>query len=319
MKRVIGPVVAGLGVLVLVAALFMQFSGASGLVKIPTDTEVVSVSEATDASYFDLGSLGVKTGQTIRATREVRADAGASTGDTVVFDATLHVETSGGDEISEASDRVALDRRTAHAVNCCNEQIDGEPTRHTGLSYTFPIGTQRRTYQFFDTAARTAFPISYQATEKVGDLTVYRFEQRITEQVIDQRTLPGLLVGQPTRLLITADEVYSTVRTVWVEPTTGAIVDGRDDQLRVLRAEDMQDIPVFDATFEFTDQSVEEAVDRAADNKARAAVATGVLPLVGIAGGGVLTLVGLVLMYRWNRRRPAPVTAEAPRGDAGQV
>jgi hypothetical protein len=313
MKRVIGPGLLGLGVFLLVTAALLRFYAAPALVRIPLDQNVVSVSEATDAAYFDIGSLAVKTGQSLRATRQVQGDVDASSSDTVVLDAYVTLADSTGAKISEATDRVALDRRTAHAVNCCDEEVDGAPARHAGLSYTFPIGTERKTYQFFDTAARKAFPIEYKGTEDVQGLSTYKFEQRIGEQVIEQRTLPGAIIGQPTRLLLTADTVYTNVRTVWVEPSTGAIVKGQEDQLRVFRAEGGPDTVVLDATLAFTDDAVDAAVARAEDSMSKATLVTVVVPLVALVLGLLLALAGAVALFRRSR---ATEVIEAPEAEA---
>jgi hypothetical protein len=319
MKRVIGPGLLGLGVFLLVVAALVRFYAAPALVKIPLDQDVISVSEATDASYFDIGSLSVKTGQNIRATRQIQGDVSASSADTVVFKAYVTVANADGTKFSESTDRVALDRRTAHAVNCCDEEVDGDDTRHTGLSYTFPIGTERKTYQFFDTAARKAFPMEYRATDTVKGLTTYKFEQKIDEQVIDQQTLPGAILGQPSKLLLTADMVYSNVRTVWVEPSTGAIVKGQEEQLRVLRAEGGPDTTVFEATVAFTDQAVDEAVARAEDGIGKAKLITSTVPLVAFVLGVVLALLGALGTAMARRPRQAEARAEARQAESSQV
>jgi hypothetical protein len=319
MKRVIGPGLLGLGVFLLVVAALVRFYAAPALVKIPLDQDVISVSEATDASYFDIGSLSVKTGQNIRATRQIQGDVSASSADTVVFKAYVTVANADGTKFSESTDRVALDRRTAHAVNCCDEEVDGDDTRHTGLSYTFPIGTERKTYQFFDTAARKAFPMEYRATDTVKGLTTYKFEQKIDEQVIDQQTLPGAILGQPAKLLLTADMVYSNVRTVWVEPSTGAIVKGQEDQLRVFRAEGGPDTTVLDAEIAFTDGSVDQAVARAEDSMAKAKAITVILPLIALVLGLVFVLIGAIVLIRRSKRIEDSEVAEARANESTRI
>lgn len=318
-KRAAAPVLLGLGVLLLVVAALVRFYAAPSLVKIPVGQEVTSVAEATDATFLDRGSLSVKTGQHIRATREVRSDEAASTSGRVVLDATVTVQDVDGSEISTFTDRVVLDRRTAHAVNCCDEAVDGDAVSHSGLSYTFPIGTERKTYQFFDTAARKAFPIEYRGTEQVKGLTAYKFQQAIGEQSLGRQIVPGGLVGQPGRLFLMADQVYSNVRTVWVEPSTGAIVKGQEEQLRVLRAEGGPDTTVFEATVAFTDQAVDEAVARAEDGIGKAKLITSTVPLVAFVLGVVLALLGALGTAMARRPRQAEARAEARQAESSQV
>ena len=297
MKRVIGPVVLGLGVFLVVCAALVRFYAVPSLVRIPLDQNVTSVSEATGATYLDLTTLSIKTGQHIRATREIRGDVDASSANRVVFDEFLRVENVADDAlVSGNTDRVAMDRRTAEAVNCCGEAVDSKPTPHSGLSYTFPIGTDRTTYRFFDTTAGKAFPIAYKGTEKVGGLTVYRFEQTISEEPMGSQTVPGSLVGSPAELSVQADQLYSNVRTVWVEPTTGSIVKGQEQQKRVLRTPQGADTTVLDATVAFTPKTVDESVARAKDSIAKARLLSVVLPLAALVLGVVLIVVGAVLI-----------------------
>jgi hypothetical protein len=315
MKRVIAPVLLGLGVFLLVTAALVRFYAVPNLVKIPLDQNVTSVSEATGATYLDLASLSIKTGQHIRATREIRGDVEASSADHVVFDAFVRVENVADDAlVSGTTDRVALDRRTAHAVNCCDESVDSKSTRHSGLSYTFPLGTARKTYQFFDTTARKPFPIRYEGTEKVGGLSTYKFEQSISEQSIGEQGVPGSLVGQPNQLAVQVDQLYSNVRTVWVEPTTGAIVKGQERQLRVLRTPEGEDTTVLEATVGFTPQTVDQAVARAKDSIAKAGLVSLAIPVAALMLGLLLAAAGAVLLFRQRavagRRRADEQEAE---------
>jgi hypothetical protein len=308
MKRAISGVVLGLGVFLLVVAALVRFYAVPNLVKIPLDQNVSSASEATGATYLDLSTLTIKTDQNLRATREIRGDVKASSKDTVVFDAFVRVENiDDGSLVSGTTDRVALDRRKAVAVRCCNEAVDSKPTVHTGLSYTFPMGTERKTYQFFDTTVSKPFPISYRGTEQVKGLEVYKFEQTISEEPIGTQEVPGALVGQPNALSVQADQLYSNVRTVWVEPSTGAIVKGQEDQLRVLRADGSPDTTVLAAKIAFTDKTIGESVKRAKDGMAKAAAVAVIAPLVALILGLVLLVIGLVLFFRSRAAGGDPV------------
>jgi hypothetical protein len=315
MKRVVAPVLLGLGVFLLVTAALVRFYAVPNLVKIPLDQNVSSVSEATGATYLDLASLSIKTGQHIRATREIRGDVEASSDEHVVFDAFVRVENAADDSlVSGTTDRVALDRRTAHAVNCCDEAVDSKDTRHTGLSYTFPLGTEKKTYQFFDTTVRRAFPMEYKATEDVEGLSTYKFEQTISEQSMGEQGVPGSLIGQPAELSVQVEQLYSNVRTVWVEPTTGAIVKGQEQQLRVLRTPEGADTTVLEAKVGFTPKTVDEAVARAEDSMAKARLLSVVVPVAALLLGLLLAAVGAVMMAGRRRtvRRHADERDEEP-------
>jgi hypothetical protein len=320
MKRAISGVVLGLGVFLLVVAALVRFYAVPNLVKIPLDQNVSSVSEATGATYLDLSALSIKTDQNLRATREIRGDVKASSKDTVVFDAFVRVENiDDGSLVSGTTDRVALDRRTAAAVKCCNEAVDSKPTVHTGLSYTFPMGAEQKTYQFFDTTLSKPFPISYRGTEQVKGLKTYRFEQTISEQPIGAQEVPGSLVGQPNEPSVQVEQVYSNVRTVWVEPSTGAIVKGQEDQLRVFRAEGGPDTTVLDAEIAFTDGSVDQAVARAEDSMAKAKAITVILPLIALVLGLVFVLIGAIVLIRRSKQIEDSEVAEARANESTRI
>jgi hypothetical protein len=294
----------------LVSAAVIRLAVAPGVVQIPVPGTVTSVSEARGVTYLDLASLRIRTGQDLRATRQVGGDPDASSGDTAVFQAALRVENTGdGSAVSEGTDRVAVDRRTGEAVACCGEAVDNTPVRHSGLSYTFPLGTEQKTYQFFDTTARKAFPMRYVGTDRVEGLTAYRFEQSISDVSLGRQLVPGALVGRVDRLFLTAEQVYSNVRTVWVEPSTGAILRGEEKQKRVLRAAGAPDTTVLAADFAFTEAAVREAVARAGDGRAKITAITVTVPLVALALGLVSALAGAVLLLVARRRGAAGPTA----------
>jgi hypothetical protein len=298
-------VVFGLGVFFLVIAAALQFYAVPNLVKIPLSQEKTSVSEATDVTYLDYSVLEIKTGQNLRATREIRSDVDASSDDYVVFNEYLTVKNADtGKLVSASTDRVALDRHDAHAVNCCKESVESKPTEHSGLSYTFPLGTEKKTYQYFDTTARKAFPMEYQGTEDLKGLSVYRFQQNVDEQVLSERAVPGSLIGRNEPLL-TAQQVYSNTRTVWVEPTSGMIVKGQEEQLQVLRADGGPDTTVLEAKVAFTEDNVAAGVKEAKSKRAEITMISKTLPTAALALGALLLLVGIVLMLVGRGRSAA--------------
>jgi hypothetical protein len=317
-------VVFGLGVFFLVIAAALQFYAVPNLVKIPLSQNKTSVSEATDVTYLDYSVLEIKTAQNLRATRKIRSDVRASSDDHVVFDEFLTVENADtGKLVSATTDRVALDRHDAHAVNCCNEAVESKPTEHTGLTYTFPLGTEKKTYQYFDTTALKAFPMEFQGTENLGGLTVYRFRQTVPEQVLSQKGVPGSLIGRSEPLL-TADQVYSNTRTVWVEPTSGMIVKGQEEQLQVLRADGGPDTTVLKAKVAFTEDNVAAGVKEAKSKRSEITLISKTLPTAALAVGILLVLVGIVLLLVGRRgssagRRRADGAAHAEDAEPSRV
>ena len=155
-----------------------------------------------------------------------------------------------------------------------------------GLSYTFPIDTQKKSYPFFDTVVGKAFPMNYRGTEKLNGLDVYRFEQTVPESDIKiQDLLPGK---------------YSNVRLVWVEPTTGVIIKG-SEQIKETFATGGQ--TAFSGTLVFNDASVKSQADYAKTQLAKVHFIRIWIPLTLAVLGVVLIVVGALLLRRRRRTR----------------
>ena len=83
-------------------------------------------------------------------------------------------------------------------------------------------------------------------------LTTYKFIQLIPAMQIQTQEVPGSLVGE-TAPSVQAPVFYTDTRTVWVEPKTGVIVKGSEQNLTTLRDSSGQDkatILQYDLTFD---------------------------------------------------------------------
>ena len=136
----------------------------------------------------------------------------------------ITVDTADQGVITATQERIALDRVTGQSVNCC-----GENPRHQGLTLKFPFDTKKQSYQFWDGPANAAFPAQFTGQEVVAGVKVYRFEQRIDPVTLGGQEIPGSLAGDPGAATVQTNVVYSNVKTIWVEPTTGIIVKGQQD------------------------------------------------------------------------------------------
>jgi Porin PorA len=310
MRRVLGGVLLGLGVLLVVGAALVKWVAAPALVKIPDDVNLTTVAQGS-SQVFVLQAQAVHTVPVI-ATRIVRSDAKAGTSSVGVFDETLCLRNGAGITqpgpdgcvpntdpafVQRTTDRVAFDRKTALAVPNGQQYgaaVNGDPSiRHVGLSYTFPIDTEKKSYPFFDTVVGKAYPMNYRGTEKLNGLDVYRFEQAVPDSDIKiQDLLPGK---------------YSNVRVVWVEPTTGVIVKG-SEQIKETFAAGGQ--TAFSGTLVFNDASVKSQADYAKKQLSKVHLIRIWIPLTLAVLGVVLIVVGLLLLLR---RRRSPVVDEAPQ------
>ncbi|MDQ1647866.1 MAG: hypothetical protein QOJ50_4050 [Cryptosporangiaceae bacterium] len=313
MKRAAGAVLAAIGAFLLTAAVLVWVYARPQLVRAPLNQNTTTVAEADGATYLkvnpDTKKITIEHGAKLRATRVVHGDVKASSNDTVVYDVFLRLENEADNSLVKAyTDRVADDRRTALAVNCCGEKADDNPVAHHGLSYKFPFHTEKRTYELFDVQAKRPFPMQYKETTTLDGVEVYRFEQRISDEVIDHQDAPGELVGQPSVPTVNAELRYSNVRTVWVEPVTGSIVKGEEVQKQELAANGSRGT-VLDADLVFTDKTVAERLSDARRDKVSASVIS-IMPAPLAALGLVLLLVGLVLIFAG--RKPGAHRAVEP-------
>lgn len=308
MRKPAGLLLLGLGVFLLVLAPMLRFYAAPRLLVAPLDQYSQTVSEAQGATYLDVGTLSVQDDRTLVATRTVRGDVQAGTDDTAVWDVFLTIQDPDKDGdtpeqqlVSAITDRVAFDRRTSEAVACCGENVNGDPVEHAGIEYKFPFGAEQRTYQYFDTTLQEATPIQYVGVEEVNGLETYRYEQVIEATMVAEIDVPGALVDDD-EATVSLGRYYSNMRTLWVEPTTGVVVKGQEEQLSTLRDETGEDrLVVTEATLVFTDKTVAEQVETASDTSSRAGLLTSTGPLVALLLGLVLAGAGLFLLLAAHR------------------
>lgn len=310
MKRTAGLVALGLGLFLIVIAPLLRWYVSPRVIKVPVDIDSVTVAEASGATYplVDLENSTVRlhTG-TITATRQVvsREKDEGTTSEHLVWEEFLTVRDSDDNVIvdGESTDRVAIDRRTAEAVDCCNPKVNDEPVdNHNGLSYTFPIGTEKKTYDFYDTTLEKSVPIKFTRETKVNGLDVYLFEQTIEPQNYDNREVPGDLVDRPEPSLF-VDYYYENLRRVWVEPVTGAIVKGEEVQERTLRDPQSGEelVTVLSADLVWTDDTISKQVKDTKDDKNKALLLTTTLPLITLIAGVFIGAAGFVVS---RRRKP---------------
>jgi hypothetical protein len=287
MRRGIGYLLVGLGVFLLALAPLLRFYAYPALAKAPLDQDSQTVSVAPNATYLNIGALELVEGATLTATRRVQGDVAAGNDDRAVWDVFVRVENE-GTLVTATTDRVAFDRSTSEAINCCGESLNGAPAKHEGIEYKFPFNAEKKTYQYFDTTIGQASDMVYKASEKVAGVNVYRYEQVIEPTKIAELEVPGTLIGR-TESSVAVDRFYSNVRRVWVEPRTGVIVKGQEEQLSTLRDDSGADVlTVTKATLTFDKDTVAEQAKTAKDN-ARS------LGLLRTTGPAVLGLLGLAL------------------------
>ncbi len=302
MRRVPGLILLGLGSFFVVGALMMRFFVLPNLLVTPMDQFAQSRAPGT-GTVFSPSTLSEKQGVPLVAKRTIRGDVAASNRTVGVWDESLILSDATGKMINTTTDRVFFDRKTGMAVDRPGAAVNGKPVKHEGLSYKFPFHAKKTSYQFFDTTARKAYPMRYQATEKLQGLSVYRYEQVVPAQQVGELTVPGELIGDPASPSVKAPQYYSNTRTVWVEPFSGVIVKGAEKQLQTLRSTDGTDrTKLLDATLIFDEKTQKQQADLARDARSKGSLVGVVLPLVlGLLGLALLVVGALMVL-----RDPAP-------------
>ncbi len=96
-----------------------------------------------------------------------------------------------------------------------------------------------------------------------------------------------------------APRYYSNPRTLFVEPLTGQVVNGTEDQLQTLRGPDGTDqITIIQGKLGFTDEEIAESVQEAKDNSAKLKLVSQTLPIVSLVLGLILLVIGILLARR---------------------
>jgi hypothetical protein len=297
MRRASTYLLIGLAVFLLAISVLLRFYVVPGLLVTPLDQFAETLAPGTGTVY-DPAALAERQNVKMIAHRTLRGDVAASSKDRGVWDESVVISDSDGKLISATTDRVAWDRKTGEAVNCCNENVDGTPTKHVGLSYKFPFGAQKKTYQFFDTTVGRAYPMVYKGTEKVQGLTVYRYEQPIKPVQVGEVEVPGDLIGS-TAASVKAPQFYDNTRTVWIEPVTGIIIKGSEKLHQALRdAAGVDKVTLIDVTLTFGEKTQKQQGDLAKDGRSQKALVGTWVPLGCLLLGLILAGLAFVLARR---------------------
>jgi hypothetical protein len=232
--------------------------------------------------------------------------------------------------LSGRIDRVAFDRHTGEAVDCCDtttqtgmdENGDPRPPVEVvfeGQYFKLPFNTQKQDYLFWDGTLQDATPLVYEEEEEVEGLTTYRFKQTIEPTDVDRQAssgerdytaVPGSLIDMPGRSQVRTDRMYSNTRTLWIEPETGVIVKAEEDQLTTLDVDGEPVATITDVVISYDDETVAANADTYSSLATQLGLIRWIVPLVGLLLGLLLIGLGVMLMPRDGRSRRGRRVAE---------
>ncbi len=288
MRKFVGLLLLGLGAFLLVAAGMGRFWAPGMAERTPLDVDTRTRLSGT-AQHFDVAT-GKLVDSKVKATAVDQSDSKRSDGDVVAFVETTCLVVDQDDPpdcvdkddprlLNAVADVFASDRHTAMAVNA-EKYVGADAVPHEGLMNKFPIDTERKTYPVWDNVLKKAVPGRYAATERTAGLTTYRFD-------VDVPSTDAEVLGD-------SPGTYTTKRSIWVEPRTGALIKQTRQETRTLA--DGQKI--LDLDIAYTPATIQKAADVAEDSRSTLRLITVIIPIVGLVGGLALLAAGLLVLRR---------------------
>ena len=308
MRKVAGLIALGLGAFLLVSALMLKVYAYPTLAKVPLDQYSKSVSQGQDMEAFYVSDLATKSGLTLTSTRFVKADQAAQTkqgGNVAVWDSFRRSTDQNGIVLSADLQRVAMDRTTGEAVQCCGtynaaseDPADQTATAYKGLIFKMPFNAEKKTYQWWDNTLLKTVDAKFVRTENLFGTDVFVYRMVIPATPYTQQDIPASLANNDPAATgnVTVDRVYENTRTLWVEPNTGIVVKG-EEVLNTRFQKDGQDVVTLQkGTIKYDDKTVKANAEDAGDKGSSLSLVRSTLPLTFLLLGVVLLLAGFLVV-----------------------
>ena len=305
MRRLLGPLLFGLGAFLLIAGLMLRFYAYPKVADVPLDQNSVTKLEAQGATLFDTATLKpITTDLSIesRTVGDVKASEDAG-GKTRVWVGTTSIRSSDGVVRSRSTNRTPFDGYTAEAVNCCDafvETADGEreKVKRDGLVWKYPFKTEKKSYKVWDSTLGKTVTSRYVKETEIQGMDVYEFKSVVPRTQVGTQEVPASVVGEPGRGNVEAQSMYANRTTVWIEPQTGAIIDQVQSTDNTLAVDDEDRVTTTKGDIRYTKAQVTKFVDDLSFKASLLPLVQTVLPLITIILGLVLMLVGFLLARR---------------------
>ncbi|MEU0371783.1 DUF3068 domain-containing protein [Streptomyces sp. NPDC006283] len=321
MHRRAGLVLVALAVFFAALAPLLRWYAFPRLAKIPAGQYQEMVLEAKPATLLDYGTLQaeevekVTIVQTLKGNVEESERIERTAGrDVVVWDSLSYVQGPDGKMVSQIPERYIFDAHSQEPVHVTGESVDGDPVRREGIEFKWPFLTEKRDYVYFDAQARRSAPIHYKGTRQFRGLEVYYFEQ----------TIPWTKVPYPKKMPIPGIDAttlekqtgttrwYTTKRMFWVDPVTGAPVNGEEIHTEELRGGSLlggrDKVTAFAGHVKMRPDYVDSTVELVTSQRRLVLLMTSYLPwgLTALGAG----LFALALWLEARARRPDTAAGE---------
>jgi hypothetical protein len=311
MRRVTGLTLAGLGVVLIAAAISLPTWVSSQFIKFPLSENQTAVLQASNASYFSAATAKPLNGVTIQATYTIKGEPGKGNSSVAVWEQTNSVsDITNHRSVQQTTRTFAFDRRTGQLVDCCGANVNGNASiRQTGYSgVVFPFGTRKQTYQVFNTTLNRPLPFVYAGTATVGGIQTYEFVEDIPATQFTTQAVPGSMLG--VKKQVVRAPLFDQEHVInYVDPETGALLNVNERQTVTLRGPGAggRALVLYDADLTVTPASLSQIVALDSGGRSEITLVETTLPLVFGIAGGVALLAGAFLALR---RKPRDDMAE---------
>ncbi|MFI0789772.1 DUF3068 domain-containing protein [Streptomyces lydicus] len=323
MRRTASLVLLALAVFFAALSPLMRWYAFPRLAKIPPSQYLDVVMEAKPATLINYGTMKAQRVPKVTIVQTLKGNVAESDRiertagrDVVVWDTLSYVAGPDGKMVSEIPERYIFDAHSQAPVHVTGEMVDGDPVRRQGIEYKWPFLTEKRDYTYFDAQTRTSAPIHYKGTRTFHGLEVYYFEQTIpwTKVPLPKKMPVKGITPQAVEKMGTT-RWYTTKRMFWVEPVTGAPVDGQEIHKEELRGGDLLPgggkVTAFAGHVKMRDDYVDSTVALVTSQRTLVLLLTSYLPWGFLVLGAALLSLALYLEAR--SRRPGPGAADADR------
>ncbi|WP_035855659.1 DUF3068 domain-containing protein [Cryptosporangium arvum] len=296
-RRLLRLALIGAGIFLLVVGILLPLYVYPRVAVLPADPQTEQILKGGDATVLmpDMDAPAgatVLTGVDVTARNFVsRATGVDNDGDDNVWDIATRIEVDGRGLLQARVERLSIDPRTGESTNCCGDRVvtdeaepDGKELRHEGY-YTFPLDTQKKSYQIWDVNLERATTAEYVGESTKDGLDVYVFRKAVPLQRIGSRELPGALFDSSAPGL-DAESWYASTRTYWIEPNSGDVIGIREEITQQYTANG-KTVTAFEAKM--------DSVRNADDRLERAEQAQSLLPWLRGRASIVLVVLGLIL------------------------
>jgi hypothetical protein len=327
------------GIVLIVGALITAYVVAPAVVKLPGNTNISRTYAGTAASLLNPAAIASgNVNQALLHNVPIVATHKTDVLDTTSSNAKIadtKTLSAAGQQLSSSTFNYAVNRK-----NMGRGSGFSDVTKQTGITFNFPIHTQKHNYAGWVSDTGQSTTLRYAGTSTRGGQHVYVFTTATQAAPITDpnqlRTLPPALPKSVIPALAAANGIsastlqaaapllaglpanvplaytYQVTGAYYVSPTSGVVVDINQHEVRsvgVAGASALPTFPIADLTFTSTPASLQAAAKDASDKGGSINLIESTLPwTLGIAGG-VLVLVAIALYFMAGRREPAVVGA----------